>query len=302
MLSTCERTGYALVLLAVLIWSTAEVTVRTMTGLITPIQLNVLRFGLGGLALLLYLPFELRRKGLSTSVGVLRRAAWIALIGVVASGMTFQYGLQYAGASIVATVFGAAPIAVLLLSAALLGERITAAKLAGVFVGFAGVAVLASSEASETFSLLGLALAVAAMFAFAAFTVVVKRFAGPFAGLPITTYCFLIGAAMLVPGVLIEGDTTALHYLDRLWMPVLYLAIGNTGLAYLLYFVGLEHLEASRGVSLMLLKPPLAVLLAAAWLGEPIGWRLLVALVLILSGLYLVVLRNHSTAPVSQET
>lgn len=115
-----------------------------------------------------------------------------------------------------------------------------------------------------------------------------KRFAGAHGGLPISALCCAFGAVFIFPLVLWEGDTTALQHLPVLWLPVLYLSIGTTGIAYYFYFSGLERVDATRAVSVILLKPPAAVALAACWLGEPITWNLALAMLFILGGLYLV--------------
>lgn len=281
--------GLVCLLAGVVLWSTAEVVTRTVAFSITPLQLGAARFVIGTAILLPFLPREMRRRGLRADRRILSHAAWIALVGVVGSNVAYQYGLQRAGASIVATVFGATPLMVMLLAAPLLRERITLPKVVGLTVGFLGIVVLAMSHRSAVFTVPGLLLAIVAAFCFAAFTVLVKKFAGSYAGLPITAYCAAFGAAFLLLLALFEGQSMRAIDLRAIGWPILYLGVGPTGLAFLLFFTGLDHVEATQATSIVLLKPPLAAVLAWAWLGEPLTWNLALAMVMIVGGLYLVI-------------
>ena len=275
------------------LWSTAEVVVRTTVGKITPIQLSFVRFLVGGLFLLPFLPGALRRRNLRVNKRILLHAMWMAWIGVVLNSICYQYSLQWAGAGVVATMFGLSPLLTFLMAGLILREEMTLAKLSGLLVGFAGVGVLAASRASAVFSLTGLFLALASSACFALFTVLVKKAAGPFGGLPITVFCALFGAAYLAPMVAWEGNTEYMGHGIELAAPVLYISVGTTGAAYLFYFVGLESVDATYASSALFLKPPLATALAALCLGEAITWNLAAAIALILGGLYLVIFLNR---------
>ena len=128
------------------------------------------------------------------------------------------------------------------------------------------------------------------MGSFCLWAVLVKKYAGPFGGLPITALSFVFGVAFMTPLMLWEGgglDVTPL--LQHPWR-VLYLSIGTTGIAYWVYFMGLERIDATQAMSVILLKPPMAAVLAMFVLGEPLTWNVMAAMVLILSGLYGVVI------------
>jgi uncharacterized membrane protein len=74
------------------------------------------------------------------------------------------------------------------------------------------------------------------------------------------------------------------------WAWLLYLGVVTVGLGYVLYFEGLRRVPASRGASLFYLKPVLALLVAHAALGEPVTYTLLLASLLVASGILLVTL------------
>lgn len=287
-MSAGSARGYLYLTGAMILWSTAELVTRTIHTEIGPVLLAWTRFTLGGILLGALTPRELRRRQLRLNRHILIVAAGLGSIGIVLCGLSFNYALTYAGAAVVATVFGATPLVAFILSRIFLGDQMTGSRLVGVLLGFTGILVLALSKQSPTFSLIGFSLAFFNIACFALYTVLVKKLAGPFAGLPITALCFGFGSLEMLPIVFWEGDTTVFGHLDALWAPMLYLSLGTTGLAHWFYFMGLEQVDATSAVSIILLKPPLAALLAFLVLGEPLTWNLLTALTLILGGLYLV--------------
>ncbi|MBI4557181.1 MAG: DMT family transporter [Candidatus Hydrogenedentes bacterium] len=281
--------GFIAILIATILWSTTEVVTRTIVGRITPLQLALIRFLFGGLLLVSFLPVHKRLTEVRITRRHLGHAVWIGLIGVGIANAAFQYSLKYTGASVVATVFGTNPLIVMVVGAVLLGERLTSEKISGVLLGFVGIVVLAFSKESPTFSLFGFGLAMLCGFCFALFTVLIKRYAESQNSFPLTACCVFFGGIYFIPVVWLEADWASLRQALQYWPTLLYLTVGCTCLPYLLYFVGLEKVEATQAASVLFLKPPLATLLAALWLKEPITWNLMAALCFIFTGLYLVI-------------
>lgn len=71
---------------------------------------------------------------------------------------------------------------------------------------------------------------------------------------------------------------------------MLYICIGNTGIAFYLYFKALETLDTSLGAMSFLLKPLLASIIAAVFIGEPISTPLFVGILFVSLGIYLVLM------------
>ncbi len=271
-----ERWGFACLITAIGLWSTVEVVIRTLHGAIAPIQFAWVRFLLGGVFLLLFLPFELRRRGLHLNGAILRFAALVSLPGIAVSAIALQYGLAFAGAAVVATVYGAAPLVAMGMSRVLLGDTLTGPRIAGLIVGFLGILLLNSGKASPTFSLPGVLCTLVSACSFCLWSVLVKKYAGPYSGLPITAMSFFFGVLFITPLMLWEGGGLELAPLLQHPVAVLYLAIGTTGIAYGLYFMGLAHVDPTRAMSVILLKPPVVAL----------TWNVVGAMGLILASLY----------------
>jgi len=170
------------------------------------------------------------------------------------------------------------------------GDPFTRGKLAGIVIGFGGVAVLVGPEA-----LRGPGGAFPYQIAIAAGAVCYAVNAILTSNLPQgDPGSSLIGRAVMVmicgvvittPLALIVDGTGGLGDADQAgWLAVVYIGVLPTGLATLVYF----HLIESRGASFFsfvnYLNPVFGVFWGAVLLGEVVGLRALAALVLILFG------------------
>jgi drug/metabolite transporter (DMT)-like permease len=168
-------------------------------------------------------------------------------------------------------------------------ERLTPRKLAGVFVGFAGVAVMIGPGLLSSLGggvLAEFACVVAAL-AYALAGVWARRFkamgVSPFS---VTTGQLTVGAAMMVPVALI-GDqpwTLAMPPVEA-WAATVGLAIVCTAFGYVLYFQLIDRAGAINASLVTLLVPPTAILLGVLFLGEVIAPHDFAGLALIALGL-----------------
>jgi len=172
---------------------------------------------------------------------------------------------------------------------AILGERPGAARVAGLVLALAGIALLMLGRGVavglEKLPGMGFGLASAVLFALG--TVLTKRWP---LGLPPTS-----GAAWQVGlGILPLGVAAALFDPMRFgalsgqgWALIAYGGVFALGLCYLSWFAALRRLPASLASLGTLITPVVGVAGAAVVLGEPFGWREATALVLTLSGVAL---------------
>jgi drug/metabolite transporter (DMT)-like permease len=168
-------------------------------------------------------------------------------------------------------------------------ERMTPRKIAGVLLGFGGVAVMIGPSLLTSLGTSGLAelacVAAALSYAFAA--VLARRFRrlgiSPFS---VTTGQLTAGALMMLPLSM---------FVDRPWqhpMPPLSavaaitaLALVCTALGYVLYFRLIDRAGATNALLVTLLVPPVAILLGGLFLGETLAPQDFAGLALIALGL-----------------
>ena len=177
-------------------------------------------------------------------------------------------------------------------------EKLTAAKIAGIGLGLAGIIILIGPGALQGIGaniLAQLAIVAAAlMYAIGATYIrfiYPKQPVGlsPWAlRLRIVTAQFVASALILLPFSLwLEAPWTIQPTWD-MWRNLFLLGVGVTGLATITYFFLIEELGASTASTTIYLIPVAGVLLGNLILGEQITPSMIVALGLILLGIFIV--------------
>jgi drug/metabolite transporter (DMT)-like permease len=168
-------------------------------------------------------------------------------------------------------------------------ERMTPGKVAGVLLGFGGVALMIGP--SLLTSLRGGALpelaCITASLSYALAAVWAKRFRKMgIAPAALTVGQLTGGAAMMLPVALIFDHpwTEAMPGVTA-WGAILALALVCTAFAYVLYFRLIDSAGATNALLVTLLVPPTAILLGATFLHETLAPQDFVGLALIALGL-----------------
>jgi transporter family protein len=89
--------------------------------------------------------------------------------------------------------------------------------------------------------------------------------------------------------VIALGEHRVMATISRRSMVFLFLSGLATGVSWLAYFRALQLGAASRVAPIDKLSLPLTILLAALWLGEPVGWRVGVGAALMTIGALLTI-------------
>jgi probable blue pigment (indigoidine) exporter len=117
-------------------------------------------------------------------------------------------------------------------------------------------------------------------------TVLTKHWGRPVKLLTFTAWQLVAGGLLLLPlALLIEGAPPSLTPVHGLGFA--YLAVINTGLAYALWFRGIERLPTTLLPRLGLLSPIMAVGIGYAVLQQTLTWVQLVGVMLILGSVVL---------------
>ncbi len=166
-------------------------------------------------------------------------------------------------------------------------ERLTLARLAGVALGVAGVAVLTgpSALAGLDDDLLAQLACLGAALSYACTGVYGRRFAGQ---PPLITAAgqLTCAAVILAPIALaLDRPWTLAVVRPATWAALLGLSLLSTALAYIWYFRILARAGAINLLLVTLLIPVSAIALGSAFLGEEFGVRHLAGLILIALGL-----------------
>jgi drug/metabolite transporter (DMT)-like permease len=237
------------------------------------------------------------------------RTHWrpIAVVGVMNSALPF---LAFAVAALVlntglmAIFNSTTPMWGLLVAWLWLGDRPTAARLAGVLIGVTGVAALAWGKAdfkpgaAGVSPAVGIAVCLGAALLYGIAGNYAKRHLAGVPPLAAAAGSQTAAAAVLLLPALWAWPAQMPS--GRAWASAVTLALVCTGLAYILYFRLIAHLGAVGGASVTFLIPAFAMLWGAVVLGEMPTLAMLAGCGVILLGTALstgLVGAKRSTAP-----
>lgn len=276
-----EVTAAAAVVVTVVLWASAFVSIRSAGAAYSPGALALGRLAAGALALGAWC--LVRREGWPA------RAAWpgIAISGVLWFGVymvVLNWGEQQVDAGTAALVVNTGPILIALLGARLLGDPMPPRLLAGIAVSFAGAVTVGLSMSGQGgASVLGVVLCLIAAVAYAGGVVAQKPALGHASVLQVTTFGCAVGAVLCLPfswQLITEASRAPLSAT----LNMVYLGIFPTALAFTTWAYALARTTASRMGATTYAVPALVVLMSWLALGEVPGVLTLAGGVLCLVG------------------
>lgn len=286
-----DKLGYFFLVITVVLFSTYEAVGKTLSGQVNPFQINFLRFLAGGVLLFLIL---LIKGDIKIS---LKEAAYVTLAGlinVVVSMNLLQQALisEGAKASIVAVIFSSNPIFVTVFSALFERQKIGFAQACGLLLGFAGIIVISVDTLDFSgINIVSPVLALLSAVFYGLYTVIGRMVSLRIGSLKMNAYSFISGSLMLIP-IMLALKVPILHFSPEATLKILYLGIFVTGIAYYSYFIGLTSVGAGSGSMVFFLKPVLASIIAAVFLGESITMNMVAGTILIIAGIASIVMKN----------
>lgn len=213
-----------------------------------------------------------------------------ALLGVVVFFSSLVLAIDTGGISLAFILLYTAPAFVVLGAWLLLGETLTRRKVLLTLITLAGIVLVARDNGEGIqVSAISLFWGLLSGFSYASYYIFGKWVLNRYQ--PVTIYALVLplGALGLYPLVTFSEKSLAT------WGLLGLLALVSTYLAYLLYYTGLKHVEASRAVLVATIEPVVATLLAALVYGERLGVLGLVGSALVLSASVLAALSGRRT-------
>lgn len=263
-------TSRVLVALAftLVVWASAFAGIRAGLRAYSPANLAILRFLVASSVLAVY-----------AGIAHFRRPEWrdipgLALTGAI--GITFynlalNYGETRVTAGAASLLIASTPIWTALAARFFLHEKLSVTGWCGVFVSFAGVALIASGE-GEGIRLSPQALIVlAAAVTSSLYMILQKHYLGRYSALEFTAYSIWFGTALMLP-----FGSGLVHTLRAAplsaTLAVLYLGVFPGALAYVGWAYVMSHGAAGRTATLLYVIPIVAIGIAWVWLGEVPKW------------------------------
>jgi drug/metabolite transporter (DMT)-like permease len=265
-----------------LIWGASFMFIKVAVRELTPATLILGRLGLAALTLALVVPFAI---GARTTLAELRANwRWLSVVALVNTAIPFwllSWGETRIDSGLASIMQAAVPIFNAVIAFGFFREvRVTGIRLAGVAVGFVGVALLVSAQPQG--KVLGALAVVGMALCYGVGGLLAGRHLRSVSPLVVALGTTAVAATVALPA----GVLQAPHH-DPGWkviLSVVALGIPGTAIAYLLFFGMVSGVGAAFASLVTYLVPPIALAYGAVFLGERFGAYAFVGLVLILGG------------------
>lgn len=272
------RRDTLLLLLLSAIWGSSFLFIKLGVDVLEPSVVVLGRLVIGGLLLAALLP---GRGGLAPLRGYL---VPLLVLGALNSAIPFWllgFAETRLDSGLTAVIQAAAPIFTVILASRMdVSQRASGARLAGVGVGFVGVALLVGVQSGgnlvAALAVIGVALCYATSVLYAGRTV---RELPP---LQVSFGQLAFAAVLIAPFGLAQLPDTSPS--AKAWLAVIALGTLGSGVAYILYFAIIASAGASRAILVTYLVPSFALVYGAVFLDEAITAVALLGLALVLAG------------------
>ncbi len=280
------------VLLSAIIWGASFVATKSALAEISPGTLIAVRFGMGVVVLALA-AWRLRAFHRVSA----RDLLYLALLGFI--GVAFHQalqtnGLRFTTATNTAWLVALIPVFTAILARVFLAERMGVGKVLGFVIALCGVILVVGKGASlgDTIGLpstFGDVLELTSALNWAVFIVLSKPLLRRMQPTAMMAYVMFLGWLMVMPFFLADQGWRELGAVTfNGWLAIAFLGLFCSGLAYIFYYDGLAHIDASQVASAAYLQPLVTVLTAALILSEAITPLTILGGAAILFGVYLV--------------
>lgn len=243
----------------------------------TPVQVSFVRMGGGWIFLALYVGFFRR--------DLLGIRSWKDALLFVAIGMgslnftniCLFSTMQVSSVAVAAVLMYTAPIFVLGMSVVFFKEQLTIRKIISIALSVAGCALVSGivGASGGGISLLAFGLGMCTAICYASYSILGRLAVEKYAPLTMTFYSFLFCALGMLPFARVSSLVT-IEFTWPIALSILALGTISAAIPYLLYSIGLRHVEPSKAAVLATIEPIVAALISFFVLHEYMSvWQMM---------------------------
>ncbi|MFX1271986.1 MAG: DMT family transporter [Promethearchaeota archaeon] len=266
------------VLIITVLWASSLILAKITFVELTPITFVALRYTLACPFIIPAVLITKRNQDSSNNP----RKQWKLLAAAGLAGPFLSQVMQYIGlnmttASDAVLLVNFTPVFAVILAAAFIDEKLTFAKLIGLFMATLGAIMIVFNPASvdpiiSPTRVMGGIIILASTFFFAVNGIMGKVAVKSVDSVSVTFYSTLAAVPFLWLSVVIFEDLSALLALSiQSWVIVLWVGIVNTAFAFILYYESMKYIEASKIQIALNLIGVWGVLMSIPFLGETIS-------------------------------
>lgn len=294
---------YTLMTLSALFWSGAFIAGKFGVGEFSPVALTFFRFFFASIIIFIIMvkyekkDWRLKRE----DIGVFLITG---IAGMVGYHILFFTALKYTAASSASILAATNPIITAILASIFIGEKLDFKRVLVILLALFGVILTISNWNIKVIMNLsfnkGDIIMLMAVFAWAAYSVIVKKVMPKFTPLILTTYSFIVCTIVLLPFVIREIFMGSISNISSSgWISVLYMSIFPTVIGYLIQQMSIKEIGASKTAIFINLVPFFSIILGVLILGEKINPLRLFSGMIIIFSVYLnsrISIKNKASA------
>jgi drug/metabolite transporter (DMT)-like permease len=290
--------GLVFACLSTILGGTTVALTRLIIHQTDPLSLSFTRYGMGAIALLVFLYPTLKQKVFSR-----QDAIGMAALGIVMfSGFPYfmALGLEFTTAAHGGLIFSTMPLMTLIIAVAVGVERLTGIKLAAVALGIVGIVIALGEQlgAIAPNALQGDIYFLIGVMGTSMFNVFSKRYIALYGSLPVLTYTMAVGSLfMFVLALFLEQPFSgSLNFDVKSWAIVVWLGVPGAALMVYLWCRALAVITPTQ-VSITIGLNTLTAMLGGVWLmDETLSPRIWIGFAMILGAIALVSLHRPKIA------
>jgi drug/metabolite transporter (DMT)-like permease len=281
----------ALLILMVLIWAANYSVIKATLATFRPLAFNILRFAIASFLILSLLWYRERNWRLP------KKDLWkILILGFIGNTLYqifFIEGIHLTRAGDATLILALSPMTILLLGALFGLERLRPGNVLSFGLAFLGVVLAIYSTASKPTQSapnpsLGNALILVCMICWAIYSLFSASLMQHMSSLRFTALTMSLGTVLLFPfslPQLMDQNWQAIS--PAAWGGLLYSACLALTFCYLVWYHGVSTLGNNQTTIYSNLTAPFGILIAWLFLGEDLGWRHFLGILMVLTGIFL---------------
>ena len=301
---------YLFIALAALLFSVMEILGKLAVGL-NALQLNFLRFVLGGIILLLPTINILKRENIKLTKNDIIYFFGTGLLGVVISMSLFQLAINFTKASTEAILFSTNPIFTILFACLFLGEKLNKKTIVSIIFSSLGILFILNPFRTNS-DILGIVLSILSAVTFSLYSIAGKLRSSKYGSTVLNCMSFIIGSAIMLILIFISNfpvisshisPTGKLGFMINIpilsginlqnIIPLILLGVLVTGFGYMFYFKAMDTTSVTTASMVFFIKPALAPIFALLILNESISINTIIGIALILIGAYFIFVKKN---------
>lgn len=225
----------------------------------------------------------------------------IGAMSVLVNQSCFYIGMQDADPTSSSLLLSLSPIAIGLLAAVFLKERLTLRMAIGSVIAVSGVFFVVSKGGSLQLSV-GELWIFGAMLSFTVATILTRKLMERRDAFFVTAYSTVIGTAMLIPVAFARDRVSDMSTEPWAWVMLVVTALVMQVVCGLVWNRQMQHVGAGRAAVFLNLQPFVAMTLGYAILGTPVTLRQGIGSLLIIGGVLFATYRRKQEAKPSERT